>query len=69
MNGTPCAAADMPRAAVVRRGLLLGWLTVAWMTVEGTVALGSGVAAHSLTLSAFGFESLIEPPVMVGIRQ
>lgn len=48
------------RAILVRRAFVLGWLTVAWMTVEGTVALSSGMAAHSLTLSAFGTDSIIE---------
>ena len=53
-------AADASRIVLVRRVFVLGWLTVAWMVVEGTVALGSGVAAHSLTLSAFGIDSIIE---------
>jgi hypothetical protein len=53
-------AADVARAAVVRRAFVLGWLTVGWMVIEATVALRSGVAAHSLTLSAFGIDSIIE---------
>ena len=44
----------------MQRAFVLGWLTVGWMIVEGTVALGSGIAAHSLTLSAFGMDSVIE---------
>jgi divalent metal cation (Fe/Co/Zn/Cd) transporter len=35
-------------------------LTIAWMIVEAVVAIGSGVAAHSLALTAFGFDSFIE---------
>ncbi|HVB78045.1 MAG TPA: cation transporter [Candidatus Nitrosotalea sp.] len=35
-------------------------LTIAWMIVEAVVAVGSGLAAHSLALTAFGFDSLIE---------
>lgn len=39
---------------------MLVWLTLAWMTIEGVVALASGIASHSLTLSAFGMDSVIE---------
>jgi divalent metal cation (Fe/Co/Zn/Cd) transporter len=35
-------------------------MTVAWMVVEGAVAVAAGVAAHSLALSAFGVDSGIE---------
>ncbi|MFN2461004.1 MAG: cation transporter, partial [Candidatus Velthaea sp.] len=35
-------------------------LTVGWMLVEATVALWSGIAAHSITLIAFGADSVIE---------
>jgi divalent metal cation (Fe/Co/Zn/Cd) transporter len=38
----------------------LEWLTITWMTVEAVVALGAGVAAHSLVLEAFGADSVIE---------
>jgi divalent metal cation (Fe/Co/Zn/Cd) transporter len=52
--------ADETRAVMVRRALRLQWLTVIWMTVEAAVAIGSGVAAHSLSLIALGADSLIE---------
>jgi len=35
-------------------------LTIVWMIIEAVVAVGSGLAAHSLALTAFGFDSLIE---------
>ena len=35
-------------------------LTVAWMVVEGAVAIGTGVSAHSVALTAFGVDSGIE---------
>src|ERR1700731_4432027 len=35
-------------------------MTVAWMVVEGVVALAAGLAAGSLTLMAFGLDSAIE---------
>ncbi len=37
-----------------------GWVTVVWMTIEAAVAIGSSVAANSITLLAFGLDSVIE---------
>jgi divalent metal cation (Fe/Co/Zn/Cd) transporter len=48
------------RAALIREAFRLEYITLAWMTVEAAVAIGSGVAAGSLTLTAFGIDSLIE---------
>lgn len=48
------------RAALTRHAFRLEWLTVAWMIVEGAVAIGAGIAAGSLTLTAFGLDSVIE---------
>jgi divalent metal cation (Fe/Co/Zn/Cd) transporter len=48
------------RSKLVRRAFQLEWLTAAWMVLEAAVAIGSGVAAHSLSLIAFGVDSLIE---------
>ena len=44
-------------AAQVR---LLSWLSLAWMTVEGAVAIVAGVAAGSIALVGFGLDSAIE---------
>ena len=35
-------------------------LTVGWMVIEGVVAIGAGIAAHSVALTAFGVDSGIE---------
>lgn len=43
-----------------RRGLLLAGLTIAWNVVEALVAIGSGIAAGSIALVGFGFDSTIE---------
>ncbi|HEX9364675.1 MAG TPA: cation transporter [Candidatus Dormibacteraeota bacterium] len=51
---------DLTRAAAVRRGLRLEVVTVAWMLVEASVALGAGVAARSALLTAFGLDSVVE---------
>lgn len=48
------------RADLVQRAFRLEWLTVGWMIIEAVVAIGSGVAAGSLVLLAFGLDSIIE---------
>ena len=54
------AGNQVDRAALVRQAFWLEYLTLAWMTVEAVVAIGSGVVANSLTLVAFGIDSFIE---------
>jgi len=39
---------------------LLSWLSLAWMTVEGGVALAAGLVASSIALVGFGLDSAIE---------
>ncbi len=51
---------DAPRAALLRRAFTLEWLTLAWMSVEAAVGIGAGIAARSLTLTAYGLDSIIE---------
>ena len=48
------------RAAVIRRGFGLEWLSAIWMTIEAIVAVSAGTAVGSLTLTAFGLDSVIE---------
>ncbi len=48
------------RTAMIHRAFWLEYLTLAWMTVEAAVAVASGIAANSLTLVAFGIDSVIE---------
>ena len=36
------------------------WMTVGWMVIEGATAIGAGIAAHSVALTAFGVDSGIE---------
>ena len=52
-------AAD-ERSAMINHAFRLEYITLAWMTLETAVAIGSGVVAGSLTLTAFGIDSLIE---------
>jgi len=51
---------EAARSNLVRRAFRLEWLTAAWMAVEAAVAIGAGISAHSLSLVAFGADSLIE---------
>ena len=39
---------------------LLSWLSLAWMTVEGAVAIWAGLVASSIALVGFGLDSAIE---------
>jgi divalent metal cation (Fe/Co/Zn/Cd) transporter len=62
-NETPALAAVIPesgRAALIREAFRLEYITLGWMGIEAAVAIGAGVAAHSITLLAFGIDSLIE---------
>jgi divalent metal cation (Fe/Co/Zn/Cd) transporter len=43
-----------------RRGLALAGLTIAWNVVEAVVAVSAGLAAGSIALVGFGFDSTIE---------
>lgn len=48
------------RVAAVRSGARLALITVLWMAVEAALAIGAGIAARSVLLTAFGFDSVIE---------
>jgi divalent metal cation (Fe/Co/Zn/Cd) transporter len=49
-----------PRIALIRAGIAIEVVTVAWMVLEAAVAIGAGVAARSVLLTAFGLDSVIE---------
>lgn len=51
---------SLERAMLIRRAFRLEWLTVGWMIIEAAVAIGAAVAARSLSLAAFGLDSVIE---------
>jgi divalent metal cation (Fe/Co/Zn/Cd) transporter len=48
------------READVRTALLLTYITLAWMTIEGAASLLLGWVSKSLLLEAFGIDSVIE---------
>ena len=51
---------DVERQRLVRRAQLLAWSSLAWMTIEGAVAVVAGVLAGSIALIGFGIDSAIE---------
>jgi hypothetical protein len=63
LSPAPPAAPSLNRdryAEVARKVRLLSWLSLAWMTVEGAVAITAGIVASSIALVGFGLDSVIE---------
>lgn len=57
-TGPVALSADWLRLARLAR--LLSWITVAWLGVEGGVAIGAAIGAGSVALLGFGLDSGIE---------
>lgn len=53
-------AAEPSRSDLIRQAIWLERVTAAWLLIEAAIAIGSGVLARSLSLIAFGADSLIE---------
>ena len=61
LDSLPLGARINPdRAALIRRAFWLEYATVAWMMVEAIVAVWAGLEAASVSLLAFGIDSVIE---------
>lgn len=45
---------------LIRRAVRLEWFTIIWNIIEAVVAIGAGIAAGSIALVGFGFDSSIE---------
>ena len=58
MTTAPAMVPD--RQALVRRGLLLNYATIAYNALEAVAALSAGVLAGSVALVGFGMDSVIE---------
>jgi divalent metal cation (Fe/Co/Zn/Cd) transporter len=64
----PTFRAPRPAATITReryeqlagRVKLLSWLSLAWMTAEGVIAIAAGIVAGSIALVGFGLDSAIE---------
>ena len=57
---TTSNSSGQERATAVRSGVRVDQVTVGWMVIEAAVAIGAGVLAQSVLLTAFGIDSLIE---------
>jgi divalent metal cation (Fe/Co/Zn/Cd) transporter len=51
---------ETSRRALIRRGLVLNYLTIAYNTLEAIVSLIAGILAGSIALVSFGIDSIIE---------
>jgi divalent metal cation (Fe/Co/Zn/Cd) transporter len=68
MTALPTVTSTAPAARIdragyerlARRARQLSWLSLAWMTVEGAVAISAGLVASSIALVGFGLDSAIE---------
>ena len=70
LQGVELPLAPPPQAAprideatyrrLARRVRTLSWLSLAWMAVEGGVAIAAGLVAGSIALIGFGLDSVIE---------
>jgi divalent metal cation (Fe/Co/Zn/Cd) transporter len=57
---TPEVSPSRARSDDVQLALLLTYITLGWMTIEGAASLLLGWASKSLLLEAFGIDSIIE---------
>jgi divalent metal cation (Fe/Co/Zn/Cd) transporter len=54
------AATSLELHSPLRQARQAQLLVLAWMLIEAAVAIGAGITAHSIALSAFGADSIIE---------
>src|SRR5260221_11825872 len=59
-SSTDVTVAAGGRSEQVRAGVRVEAVTVAWMAAEAAIAIGAGIAAQSVLLTAFGLDSVIE---------
>lgn len=57
---TDTAGFEAARAAGVRRGRWLEYLTIGWNSLEAIISIAAGLIAGSIALVGFGLDSLIE---------
>ena len=57
---TDNSSMETARGSALGRGIQLEVVTIAWMLVEACVAVGAGIIAHSVLLTAFGVDSVVE---------
>jgi divalent metal cation (Fe/Co/Zn/Cd) transporter len=52
--------ATVGRQAIAKRGMRLSYLTIAWNSLEGLIAIAAGTVAGSISLMGFGIDSFVE---------
>ncbi len=57
---TDNSSMEEARRIALGRGIQLEVVTIAWMLVEAGVAIGAGILARSVLLTAFGVDSIVE---------
>ena len=57
---TPAGGERSARDRLITQAKALSWLSLAWMTVEGAVAITAALIAGSVALLGFGIDSAIE---------
>ena len=57
---TGTVSQEYNRAAVVRQGRRLEYLTIIWNALEALISIGAGIIAGSIALVGFGIDSIIE---------
>lgn len=60
LQADSATVAPSHRDHVAQQGVHIEQITVGWMIIEGALAIGAGIVAHSLLLVAFGMDSVIE---------
>src|SRR5207249_10112773 len=60
MNLEAAPVEQTQRANIIRHGLNLEYLTIAYNSLEGLIAIVAGFLAGSVALVGFGFDSVIE---------
>lgn len=48
------------QAMEIKKGINIEIISILWMIAEAAIAIGAGIVAHSLALTAFGADSIIE---------
>jgi divalent metal cation (Fe/Co/Zn/Cd) transporter len=56
----PAGVSRAEYLALARRAKWLSWASLAYMSIEGAVAIGAGIVASSVALIGFGIDSAIE---------
>jgi divalent metal cation (Fe/Co/Zn/Cd) transporter len=61
LSTPPARAEPSPQwLSAARRAKALSWLSLAWMSAEGAIAITAGITAGSIALIGFGIDSAIE---------